>query len=122
MKGFILKVDPQACSGRSRQNVERVLSQENLTKNEIFVHFYSNLEILTGFRKPYDPVWIRHCRRITFSVKASFISGVFQGYVASNFVKNLDVKKHPKFEGFDHKSHPKPFKAMFPRSGFFASL
>ena len=47
-------------SGGSGQNVDRVLSHKNLTKNEIFVHFHSNLEILTGFQKPYDPVWIRH--------------------------------------------------------------
>ena len=49
------------CSGGSRQNVDRVLSQKNLAKNEIFVHFHSNLEILTGFQKPCDLVWIRHC-------------------------------------------------------------
>ena len=32
------------CSGGSRQNVDRVLSQKNLAKNEIFVQFHSNLE------------------------------------------------------------------------------
>ena len=48
------------CSGGSRQNVDRVLSQKNLANNEICVHFHSNLEILTGFQKPCDPVWIRH--------------------------------------------------------------
>ena len=43
-------------SGGSRQNVDRVLNQKNLTKNEIFVHFQSNLEILTGFQRPgLDP-------------------------------------------------------------------
>ena len=47
-------------SGGSRQNFDRVLIQKNLTKNDIFVHFHSNLEILTGFQKPCDPVWIRH--------------------------------------------------------------
>ena len=47
-------------SGRSRQNVDQVLSQENLAKNEIFVDFHSNLEILGGFQKTCDPVWIRH--------------------------------------------------------------
>ena len=47
-------------SGGSRQNVDLVLSQKNLAKNEIFVHYHSNLEILTGFQKPFDPVWIRH--------------------------------------------------------------
>ena len=30
-------------------------------KNEIFVHFHSNLGILTGFQKPCEPVWIRYC-------------------------------------------------------------
>ena len=50
-------------SGRSRQTVDRVLSQINLSKHEIFVHFHSNLEILTGFQKPCDLVWIRHCMR-----------------------------------------------------------
>ena len=34
-------------NGGSRQNVDRVPSLENLTKNEIFVHFHSNLGILT---------------------------------------------------------------------------
>ena len=33
---------------------------EKPRKNEVFVHFHSNLEILTGFQKPCDPVWIRH--------------------------------------------------------------
>ena len=47
-------------SGRSRQNVDRFLSQRNLTKNDIFVNFYSNLEFLTGFQKPCDSVWIHH--------------------------------------------------------------
>ena len=42
----------RANSGGSRQNVDRVLSQKNLAKNEIFVHFHSKLEILTGFQKP----------------------------------------------------------------------
>ena len=43
-------------SGGSRQNVDWVRSQKNLTKNEIFVHFHSNLELLTGFQKLCDPV------------------------------------------------------------------
>ena len=47
-------------SGGSRQNFDRVLCKKNLTKNEIFFHFHSNLEILTGFQKPCDQVWIRH--------------------------------------------------------------
>ena len=47
-------------SGRSRQNVDRILSQKNQAKNEIFVYFHSNLEILTGLQKPCDSVWIRH--------------------------------------------------------------
>ena len=43
-------------SGGSRQNVDRVLNQKNLAKNESFVHFRSNLEILTGFQRPgLDP-------------------------------------------------------------------
>ena len=40
---------------------DRVLSQKNLAKNEVFVRFHSNLEILIGFQKPRDPAWIRHC-------------------------------------------------------------
>ena len=44
-------------SGGSRQNFGWVLSQRNPVKNGIFVHFYSNLEILTRFQKPSDPVW-----------------------------------------------------------------
>ena len=44
-------------SGGSRPNVDRVLSQKNLAKNEIFVHFHSNLEILTRFQKICDLVW-----------------------------------------------------------------
>ena len=49
-------------SGGSRhvQNVDQVLSQKNLSENEVFVHFHSNLEILTVFQKACDPVWIRH--------------------------------------------------------------
>ena len=47
-------------SGGSRQTADWVLSQKNLTKNEIFVRFYSNLESLTGFQKPCDLVCIRH--------------------------------------------------------------
>ena len=47
-------------SGRSRQNFDLVLSEKNLAKNEVFVHFQSNLEILTGFQKPCDLVWICH--------------------------------------------------------------
>ena len=49
-------------NGGSRQNVDRVPSLKNLTKNEIFVHFHSNLGILTGFQQPCDPVWIRYCQ------------------------------------------------------------
>ena len=49
------------CSGISRQNVDWVRSQKNLAKNEIFVHFHSNLELFTGFQKLCDPAWIRHC-------------------------------------------------------------
>ena len=41
-------------------NFDRVLSQKDLAKNEVFVHFQSNSQILTGFQKPRDPVWIRH--------------------------------------------------------------
>ena len=40
----------------------------------------------------------------------------------SNFVKKLDVTdvyKTAKFEGFDRESRPRPFKTMFPLSGFF---
>ena len=44
-------------SGGSRPNVDRVLSQKSHAKNEIFVHFHSNLEILTRFQKICDPVW-----------------------------------------------------------------
>ena len=29
-------------------------------KNDIFVHFHSNLEILVRFHKPHDTTWIRH--------------------------------------------------------------
>ena len=47
-------------SGGSRQNLDRVLIQKSLVKNEIFVRFRSNLDILMGFQKPFDPVWIRH--------------------------------------------------------------
>ena len=47
--------------GGSRQNVDQVPSLKNLTNFETFVHFYSNLEILTEFQKPCDPVWIRYC-------------------------------------------------------------
>ena len=47
-------------NGGSRQNVDRVPSLKNLIKNEIFVHFYSNLGILTEFQKLCDPVWIRY--------------------------------------------------------------
>ena len=47
------------CSGGSRQTFDRVLSQKNLAKNEVIVHFHSNLEILTRFQKLCDPVWIR---------------------------------------------------------------
>ena len=47
-------------SGGSRQNVDWVMNQKNLAKNEILVHFHSNLEILTGFQEPCDRVWIRH--------------------------------------------------------------
>ena len=44
-----------------RQKVDRVLSQKNFAKNDIFVYFHCDLEILTGFWEPCDPVWIRHC-------------------------------------------------------------
>ena len=36
-------------------------ARKTLQKNEIFVHFHSNLELLTGFQKLCDPVWICHC-------------------------------------------------------------
>ena len=42
-------------SGGSRQYFDRVLSERNLEENEIFVHFDSKLESLTGFQKPRDP-------------------------------------------------------------------
>ena len=49
-------------SGGSRRNVDQILDQKNLAKkkNEIFVHFHSNLDILTMFQKRCDSVCIRH--------------------------------------------------------------
>ena len=61
-------------SGGSRQNFDQVLSQENLAKTEAFVHFHSNLESLTGFQKPCDPVWIRHWDPAGF-IREMFING-----------------------------------------------
>ena len=55
-------------SGGSRQNVDQVLSQKNLMKNEIFAHFHSNLENLTGFQKPCDPLWICHWMETEFQI------------------------------------------------------
>ena len=51
-------------SGGSRQNFDRVLSQKNIAKNDVLAHSHSNLAILTGFQKPCNPVWIRHCEII----------------------------------------------------------
>ena len=50
---------------------------------------------------------------------------VFEGYLASNFVKKNDVtniKKLPKFQCFDRKSRPRPFQTMSLRLNFFAFL
>ena len=57
---LVLGIGTRQHNGGSRQNVDRVPSLKNLTKNEIFVHFHSNLGILTEFQKPCDPVWVRY--------------------------------------------------------------
>ena len=56
---FFERTLSMADNGGSRQNVDRVES-EKPHKNEIFVHFHSNLGILTEFQKPCDLVWIRY--------------------------------------------------------------